>query len=63
MSDDIKPVNPGQTHNIYKDGNLSQTQHKGDRVDIVDHVHEPKESGPHVITTVDKKGNIDSDFT
>lgn len=61
--DDPKPLNPGQTHNIYNDGHLNQTQHKGDHVDIVDHTHDPGEKDPHVVTTVDNKGNIDSDFS
>jgi hypothetical protein len=62
MSNDMTPLNPGQTHNIFNDGHLSQTQHKGTHVDIVDHTHGPGEKGPHVITTVDRNGGIDIDF-
>jgi len=60
--DPIVPINPGQTDNFGSPDWLTQVQHKGDRVDIVDHVDH--DSMPvHIVTSVDKDGRIDSDFS
>ena len=57
----FKPVNPGQTFNIGSSDHLSQIQHKGDRVDIVDHMDKGKDPvDVHIITSINKDGSIDS---
>lgn len=63
MSGVIKSINPGQTLNIGRFDHLTQIQHRGNRVDIVDHF----DKGPypvdfHIIHHIDKKGKIDIDF-
>lgn len=48
---------PGQQVNIGSSDWLTQVQHKGDRVDIVDHAdHDGMPA--HVVTSVDRDGNI-----
>ena len=57
----FKPVNPGQTFNIGSSDHLSQIQHKGDRVDIVDHMDKGNDPvDVHIITSINKDGSIDS---
>ncbi|NCC70125.1 hypothetical protein EOM09_00905 [bacterium] len=52
-------LNPGQTFNIGSSDHLTQVQHKGDRVDIVDHMdHGNNPVDVHIITSIDKFGNI-----
>ncbi len=59
----VKPLNPGSTHNIGSAEHLTQVQHKGDHVDIVDHFdHGSKPVPAHVVTQVDGSGNVNSGF-
>ncbi len=61
--DEIKPVNPGQTMNIGSTDHLTQIQHKGDEVQIVDHFdHGPDPVDAHIVTKIGPKGNIDMDW-
>ncbi len=56
----IRPVNPGQTFNIGSADHLTQVQHKRDRVEIVDHLDKgPDPVDVHIVTQVDRRGNID----
>ena len=60
---DIRPLNPGQTERIFQGNSLTQIQHKGDRVDIVDHLD--KGCDPvdvHIVTHVDGHGNMSFDW-
>ena len=60
MTASMKPLNPGKTFNIGSPGWLTQIQHKGNRIDIVDHAD--KDGMPvHIIHRIDKEGNIESD--
>jgi hypothetical protein len=62
-SPDMRPLNPGQTMNIGAPDHLSQVQHKGDRVEIVDHMDHGRDPVPvHIVTTVDRQGRIDTDI-
>jgi hypothetical protein len=46
--------------NIGAPDHLSQVQHKGDRVEIVDHMDHGRDPVPvHVVATVDRRGRID----
>ncbi|MFH1461089.1 MAG: hypothetical protein ABIF84_01575 [Patescibacteria group bacterium] len=59
----MKPIGPGQTFNIGTPDHLTQIQHKGDRVDIVDHFdHGPDPVDLHIITKVRKDEKIDFDW-
>ena len=59
MSEITGVVNSGQTFNIGSKDHLTQVQHKGDRVDIVDHMdHGRNPVDVHIITSVDRNGNI-----
>lgn len=61
--EDMDPLNPGQTHNIGSSDHLTQIQHKGDRVDIVDHFdHGPNPVDAHIITSVGPDGSINTDI-
>ena len=53
------PLNPNDTMNIYDNNHLTQIQHKGDHIDIVDHHNEIDKKYPHTITSIDRDGNID----
>lgn len=57
MSGNMRPLNPGQTFNIGNPSWLTQVQHKGDRVEIVDHADHGGMSG-HIVTTVGLDGKI-----
>lgn len=60
-NDPIKPLNPGQTFNIGSPDHLSQIQHKGDRIDIVDHMDKGKAPvDVHIITSINRDGSIDT---
>ena len=60
---EIRPLNPGQTMNIGTSDHLTQVQHKGGRVDIVDHFDKGKSPvDAHIVHTVDKAGNIKSNW-
>jgi len=58
----LKPLNPGQTHNIGSSDHLLQVQHKGGHVEIVDHFDHPKGSpeavDAHVVHIVDQFGRV-----
>lgn len=57
------PLNPGQTQNIWNGDSLTQIQHQGDRIDIVDHFDKGQDPvDVHIITTVDKNGKITYDW-
>lgn len=59
MSDFLKPVNPGQTFNIGTQDHLTQVQHKGFRVDIVDHLDKgPNPVDVHIVTQIGPGGSI-----
>ena len=59
----IKPINPGRTFNIFTDGHLTQTQHKGDRVEVVDHFgHETIPVPGHIKTSIDRDGNTNTEI-
>ena len=63
MPGPLRPVNPGQTFNIGSPDHLTQVQHKRDRVEIVDHLdHGPGPVDVHIVTRVDRNGNIDFDI-
>jgi hypothetical protein len=52
-------VSPGQTMNIGSADHLTQIQHKGDRVEIVDHFDH--DSIPfHLVTRVTRDGSVDT---
>ena len=59
--DNIRSINPGSTHNIGSKDHLTQIQHKGDHVDIVDHTLHDQPFHPHIVTHVDKDGNVGTD--
>lgn len=64
MSDPIKPLNPGQTQNIFRDDHLTQVQHKGDRVDVVDHFDKGQNPQDlHIIHRIGPDGSIETDIT
>lgn len=56
----IKPLNPGSTHNIYKDGHLTQIQHKRTHIDIVDHFDKDNEKSVdhHIVHRIGPDGKI-----
>lgn len=63
MSTNIQPINPGQTYNVGSREHLIQTQHKYDRVEIVDHFDKGKYPVPvHIVTKIDRNGEIDTDI-
>jgi len=61
MSDNIVPINPGKTGNFASPNHLTQVQNKGDKVDIVDHL-DHFGVPTHLITNIDKDGNIRSEL-
>ena len=61
MENEIKPINPGQQFGIGSPDHLTQIQHKGPYVDIVDHFdHGPDPVDVHIITQIDREGNIET---
>ena len=64
MSGPMKPLNPGQTMNIYDSGHLTQIQHKNDHIDIVDHFDKGKDpiADFHIIHRIGPDGNIKFDY-
>jgi len=59
----IKPLNPGQTHNIGTPDHLTQIQHKGTHVDIVDHMDRgPNAVNAHIVTRIGPGGSIKTNF-
>jgi len=61
MNDSIDSIGPGDTMDIFGDNHLTQVQHKGTRIDIVDHHKELGHDHPHTVTSVDRDGNMDSE--
>ncbi len=62
MTASMKPLNPGKTMKIGSPSWLTQIQHKGDHIDIVDHAHKtPGIPNLHIITSIDKDGKITTD--
>jgi len=60
MGNMIKPINPGQTIPIGSKDHLTQVQHKGTYVDIVDHFDKgPNPVKVHIVTRVNKDGTLD----
>ncbi len=56
---DLKPINPGQTFNIGSADHLTQIQHKGNQVEIVDHFDKgPLPVDYHIVTIVGPNGQI-----
>lgn len=63
VDDFIKPINPGQTFNIYKDDHLTQIQHKGTCVDVVDHFDKGKDPVDfHIVHRIGPDGSIKMDY-
>lgn len=69
MSGPIRPLNPGHTFNIGSIEHLTQIQHKGNRVEIVDHVDQGpgREQAPvpfplHFVHRIGKDGKIEFDI-
>ncbi|MFH1207907.1 MAG: hypothetical protein V1668_04940 [Patescibacteria group bacterium] len=61
--DFLKSINPGRTIDIGSSDHLTQIQHKGDRVEIVDHFDKgTKPVDFHIITTVDRNGNVSTEW-
>ena len=59
---DIRPVAPGEKVNFGSPDHLTQVQHKGTHVDIVEHLDKgPLAVDAHLVTKVDGFGNITSD--
>jgi len=59
MVETIRPINPGRTLNIGSPDHLTQIQHKGNRVDIVDHLdHGSDGVKAHIVNTVTPDGKI-----
>lgn len=57
-------LNPGRTDNFGSNDHLTQVQHKGDRVEIVDHFDKgPDPVDVHVVTTVSRDGSVSSDIS
>ena len=60
---DIRPLNPDQTMNIFQGDALVQIQHKGDRVEFIEHLDKgPDPVDVHVVTRIDKDGSITFDW-
>ena len=56
---DTSILKPGHTFNIGSPDHLTQVQHKGSRVDIVDHFDHDKDAAPvHIVTSVGSDGKI-----
>ncbi len=56
-------IGPGQTINIGTPDHLTQIQHRGDHVDIVDHFDHGKDGVPaHIVTSIGHDGSIDTDI-
>ncbi len=63
MTIPIKPINPGKTFNIGSSDHLTQIQHKGKYIDIVDHFD--KGNDPidfHIITKINPDGSINTEY-
>lgn len=63
MLEPLAPLNPGQTMNIYENDHLTQVQHKGNCVEVVDHFdHGPSPLDLHIVTRINGAGEIDVDL-
>ncbi len=63
MDELIEPINPGQTFNIGTPDHLTQIQHKGPHVDVVDHFDKGPDQVPiHIVTCINRDGTIDVDI-
>ena len=61
MTENIRPLNPGKTENIYSGEHLTQIQHKSTHIDIVDHHDKGSQPVPlHSITRIAPDGSIKS---
>jgi len=57
----MTPIGPGRTMNIGSPGWLTQVQHKGNRVEVVDHADH--DGMPvHIVTRIGKDGRIRTDI-
>lgn len=60
----LAPINPGQTFNIFQNGHLTQVQHHGYGVDVVDHFdHGPQPLPCHIVHHIGPNGDVDLDIT
>ena len=59
----IHPLNPGQTMNIFQGDALTQIQHKGDRVETVDHLDKGGDPvDAYIVARVARDGTISFDW-
>lgn len=61
MTAPISPINPGQTFNIGSLDHLTQIQHKGSFVDIVDHC-DHGDTDFHIRHRIGPDGSIEIDW-
>ncbi|MBW8034399.1 MAG: hypothetical protein FVQ79_01680 [Planctomycetes bacterium] len=63
MEKSLGQINPGQTFDIGTPDHLTQIQHKGPYVDVVDHLDKGPDPVPvHIVTRIDQNGQVDSDW-